>query len=882
MKKYAVIFFLLTSNACFSQVNLTRGLVAYYPFNGNANDNSGNGNNPVFNNATLTADRFGVANSAYSFNGIDNYIKIPNSISLNPASAISICTWVKVKDFYTGPCRGNSIVMKGNTEGSPAYKLRLDENHYPGNYSCGPNVDLTHEFFYGQGQGSVKGYNYEWVQTGRWYSVVYTYDGKTAKLYVDCVLKMSVDVPGIKMTNDEDLFIGSTGLPGYPYWFNGVIDEVRIYNRAINPTEVMAYGDCCKIVHSETHDPAPICSPASIDLTSPAITAGSDNKLTFSYFADPDATIPVSNPAMINTSGTYYIKGTATDICTTVDPVTIIVWERPEAPSYTSVQPTCTEASGTISVSAPTGTGLYYSIDQASYTNTSGIFTSLVPKSYNITVKNTYGCISPATGATINTPPITPPPPVISVKNNCDGTTTLSTNAGTLLWSNHATTNTIVVTTAGTYSVIQTMNGCTSLPASAIANPKPALVMSARATDITCTQTSGTIMIDAANGTSPYRYSINGGITYQDGNIFNNLLATSYVVRVRDALGCFLDAAVAIKQSNALPNMSISDPPVVCAPGTVDLTVPSITRGSETGLTYSYFKDASLGSSVDDPKSVRSSGTYYIKGINVNGCIAVKPVSVSIAPQSSFGVSPGQPVCNKDSIRLKASGGTSYLWQPATFLNDATISEPVARPLVTTTYTVKIKNITCNDSTVLTTTISALPLPVIEATKSNDIDCSNDFSRLSATGGTKYTWQPSATLSDPNIANPTAHPVSKTLYTVTGYDDNGCKNSDTVTVFVDMNNFNKSGYSMPTAFTPNNDGLNDCFGLKYWGTITKLNFSIYNRFGERIFYSADPSRACWDGRYKGVMQEVGSYVYVIQAITSCDVINRKGSVMILR
>src|SRR5437763_576316 len=79
----------------FSQVNLDSGLVAYYPFTGNANDASGNNNNPVFNNATLISDNSGNPNSAYHFNGIDNYIMIPNSASLNMNNQISIALRVK-------------------------------------------------------------------------------------------------------------------------------------------------------------------------------------------------------------------------------------------------------------------------------------------------------------------------------------------------------------------------------------------------------------------------------------------------------------------------------------------------------------------------------------------------------------------------------------------------------------------------------------------------------------------------------------------------------------------------------------------------------------------------------------------------------------------
>lgn len=271
-------------------------------------------------------------------------------------------------------------------------------------------------------------------------------------------------------------------------------------------------------------------------------------------------------------------------------------------------------------------------------------------------------------------------------------------------------------------------------------------------------------------------------------------------------------------------------------------------------------------------------GCINIKAKKANGCYSIKPVTVLIPPKSSFAISPGNSVCNTDSIKLKASGGTYYLWQPS----NLNIANPIVKPATTTTYTVKIKDSVCNDSSVLTTTIRVLSLPTIKATKSNDVDCSNDFSQLNATGSAKYIWQPSATLNNPNISNPIARPVTKTLFTVTGYDENGCKNSDTITVNVDMNAINKSGYSMPTAFTPNNDGLNDCFGLKFWGAVTKLSFSIYNRFGERIFYSTDSSKACWDGTYKGVKQNVGAYVYIIQATTPCDVINRKGTVMILR
>ena len=102
--KRAFILLLFLSKISIGQVNLNQGLRAYYPFSGNANDVSGNSNNPVFNNATLTADRFGNANSAYDFDGAGTYMKILNSASLNTNNKLSLVAWVKPQGFYAGTC----------------------------------------------------------------------------------------------------------------------------------------------------------------------------------------------------------------------------------------------------------------------------------------------------------------------------------------------------------------------------------------------------------------------------------------------------------------------------------------------------------------------------------------------------------------------------------------------------------------------------------------------------------------------------------------------------------------------------------------------------------------------------------------------------------
>lgn len=234
----------------------------------------------------------------------------------------------------------------------------------------------------------------------------------------------------------------------------------------------------------------------------------------------------------------------------------------------------------------------------------------------------------------------------------------------------------------------------------------------------------------------------------------------------------------------------------------------------------------------------------------------------------------------KYAAQLNASGGDMYSWQPAEGLTNTGISSPWVSPSVTTEYTVTITETTCNQSAILSTKLMVMPLPTVSAVKSNDIDCSNDRSQLNASGADQYLWTPAATLTNPGIYNPVATPVSATQYIVIGTDIAGCKGYDTINVKVD--NVNKSGYLMPNAFTPNNDGLNDCYGVKYWGIINEFEFSIYNRWGEKLFTSKNPGQ-CWDGTYKGVEQDGGVYVYMIKAKTTCEAeVFRKGTFVLVR
>lgn len=226
-----------------AQVSLTTGLVAYYPFNGNTKDESGNNNNPVFSNAGFIADRKGNANSAGYFNGRNQYIKVKNNPSLNFNRAFSISVWVMVNDFYEGLCHGNRIIMKGATDYKNGnYFLTYDDNYYTSGNNCYTDiVDKKHQTFYGPNTSNM--FSKEYVPVKKWQLLTLVYDGKTIKLFIDCNLYSSGNCSACSFTNEDDLYIGRMENSKFPYWFNGCMDELRIYNRALTADEIAVLCD---------------------------------------------------------------------------------------------------------------------------------------------------------------------------------------------------------------------------------------------------------------------------------------------------------------------------------------------------------------------------------------------------------------------------------------------------------------------------------------------------------------------------------------------------------------------------------------------------------------------------------------------------------------
>ena len=206
--------------------DITEGLVAYYPFNGNANDESGNGNHgSVIGNVVLTTDRFGSPNSAYHFPGQPfNYISVPDNETLH-ISTFTLSAWVYTDENSYG--RGY-LIDKGRDINNGTYGLGVG------------NVRATNEYGATNDAGS-------WVdpQYGVWHMITGTVEGDQIKFYVDGVLidERTLTHPFV-YSNSDPLTLGMHYYGGVPsYWaypLLGVLDDVRIYNRALSASEIAA------------------------------------------------------------------------------------------------------------------------------------------------------------------------------------------------------------------------------------------------------------------------------------------------------------------------------------------------------------------------------------------------------------------------------------------------------------------------------------------------------------------------------------------------------------------------------------------------------------------------------------------------------------------
>jgi hypothetical protein len=213
------------------------GLIAYFPFSGNANDFSGSGNNgTIYGGVTQTSDRFGSSSKAFSFDGASGYIEIPSLNSL-PYSPISLSAWVVISSYFplSAGHKFRSIMGRqqfGNTS-CGMLGFYADQNVNNGGY------DNT--FSWWMGGLSSPDFSYSKIVPieRTWIHLVYTEDvNGNFNYYLNGVLTNS----GVNTTvqNSNISFRIGAGIAPNSYFWDNKIDDIRIYKRILNSSEVIA------------------------------------------------------------------------------------------------------------------------------------------------------------------------------------------------------------------------------------------------------------------------------------------------------------------------------------------------------------------------------------------------------------------------------------------------------------------------------------------------------------------------------------------------------------------------------------------------------------------------------------------------------------------
>ena len=204
--------------------DLTTGLIAHYPFDGTTQDVSGNANHGSIVGALApTTDRFGAPNSAYLFNGINTYVTVPYSVSLSsPTTAITQAAWVYQLGMSLVGSAFNPILMKSST-GENAMMYRL---------YCLPTGIGVNYGNWNNGHASSTA-----IALDEWHHIASTYDGQMIRQYLDGLPVDSVGFLYTIVADTRPLWIGADS-PGLFEVFNGKLDDVRIYGRALSGAEV--------------------------------------------------------------------------------------------------------------------------------------------------------------------------------------------------------------------------------------------------------------------------------------------------------------------------------------------------------------------------------------------------------------------------------------------------------------------------------------------------------------------------------------------------------------------------------------------------------------------------------------------------------------------
>ena len=577
-------------------------------------------------------------------------------------------------------------------------------------------------------------------------------------------------------------------------------------------------------------NPAAVCSPATVDITAPSVTAGSTPGLTFTYWTDAGATIVFTTPLTAGT-GTYYIKGTTIAGCFEIKPVTVTINPSPTATASNN-GPVC-EGSLLNLVGGPLGMKTYSWVGPNGFTSSimsptvSSTATLSMAGLYTLTVTNNSNCQdTAATRVYAYAVPVSNAGPG---GNECDLDFNLRAvpSVGTGLWS--------VVTGPGTAVFAPSAN---SPSANVTVSAYGAYTFRWTETNGLCISSSVVTvsfnqMPDANAGTGGDACTLNftlGAIQGTGTGTWTMIRGTGTAVF---SPGANVPAATVLVSEYGRKRFLWTEVNGFCS-DTSSIVVnfyeqPVANAGSggnNCGLDYNLRALPSLGTGTwtieSGPGSATYSpdansfaakvtvseyGTYVFRWTEINGtCSNSSSVSVTFIQQPKANGGPGGDECDLNFVLNAVPGAGIGTWSKISGPGNATFSPNVNQPNGTVTvsqfgtydFAWTEVNSLCNSSDIIRVVFHDAPQV---NTGADLLLCKGSSIQLSATGTGTFVWSPAAPLNNPNIYNPVASPDATTLFTVNLTDPWGCKNSDQITVEVRVQPLANAGPDQNLDFT---------------------------------------------------------------------------------
>ena len=449
-----------------------------------------------------------------------------------------------------------------------------------------------------------------------------------------------------------------------------------------------------------------------------------------------------------------------------------------------------------------------------------------------------------------------------------------------------------IYTNTGTYyptATVSTTRGCvvtlrTFAPIRFVR--KPNIILSADTSK--CTPASFNIIANSINSdTTAVNYfwtlPIIGSSTSIIPPQINTNIVGSYPLQliVKDGFGC-ADTATTILEVRPLPIVNAGIDSFLCRASSYNLTATGAAN-----YTWQPNYNLSCNNCPNPIASPLLDTAYIVTGATIFGCTAKDTVALKVIQPFILVSSPGGVICPGKSFQLTASGANKYVWTPNNgTLNSTTISNPVAKPLITTNYSVTGTDSKNCFSFTNNVTVVVSPLPTINAGADKLVATGEivPINPIVSADVVAYNWYPSLYLACTTCPTTIATPFSNIQYQIEVTNNAGCKSTDSINinVFCEANNI-----FLPNTFSPNNDGSNDVFYVRARGQLILKSFRIFNRVGQQVFSQNqlqpnDPAFG-WNGTFNGRKLDPDVFVYYLDVVCNGEFKGTlKGNITLLK